>query len=74
MNNTITFTCRNLKTGETEPAQRDVCGSYPGAVPYTIWTDERAEELAERLASAAGCAYYTVDGETYGPYPRADLG
>lgn len=47
-----------------------VCGSYPGAIPYQIDTDETAGALATRLAESARCEYYAVDGITYGPFPR----
>lgn len=50
------------------PIEREVCGSYHGAAPWTIWTDEDPSMLAARLADSAHCRYYTVDGVTYGPF------
>ena len=51
--------------------EREVCGSYPGAVPWTTHSDEPPAQLAAGLARSAGCAYYTVDGVTYGPFDES---
>ena len=37
-----------------------VCGSYPGAIPWEIETDETPDELAARLVESAGCERYVV--------------
>lgn len=42
-----------------------VCGSYPGAVAWMIWTSETPEALACRLCESAGCESYSVDGVFY---------
>jgi len=47
---------------------RLVCGSYPGAMPWKIFDDTPPEELADRLAHEAGCEYYAIDGEWFGPF------
>lgn len=51
--------------------KREVCGAYPGAVPWTTHSDEPPAQLAAELARSAGCAYYTVDGVTYGPFDES---
>ena len=38
----------------------EVCGSYPGAVTWDLWTSETPEELSARLRESAGCEYYSV--------------
>lgn len=46
--------------------ERYVCGSYPGAAEWSLYSDEPAPELARRLCESAGCDSYSVDGTTYG--------
>jgi len=48
-----------------ERFKRVVCGTYPGAIPWTIYDDRPAKELADYLlqfSSAEGEGYW-VDGE-----------
>lgn len=51
--------------------KREVCGGYPGAVPWTTHSDEPPAQLAAALARSAGCTYFTVDGVTYGPFDES---
>lgn len=53
------------------PVLTEVCGCYPGAVPWVTSADEPPAQLAAKLARSAGCAYYTVDGATYGPFDES---
>lgn len=52
--------------------KREVCGGYPGAVPWTTRSDEHPAQLAAALARSAGCSHYAVDGVTYGPFEEEE--
>lgn len=53
--------------------RRVVEGSYLGAIPWEMWADTPAKELARELALSAPCTYYTVDGRQYGPFDEDEI-
>ena len=52
---------------------REVCGSYPGATPWIVYTDEDSESLAIALCDSAGCESYMVDGICFVTTPSSAI-
>ncbi len=50
---------------EDNPICREVHGTYPGAVTWTIYTDDDPATLAVDLCSSGQCERYWIDGILY---------